>query len=347
MESTDVIIVGAGPIGLELAVALKQAGVDYLQFDAKQLGFTISWYAPQTRFFSSAERIAISGVPLFTVDQSKATREEYLAYLRGIAVQFQLKINSYEPVVDIRQEARGFTVSTQPQGGQKTYSCRRLVLATGGTDRPRPLGIPGETLPHVSHYFKDPHTYFDRRLMIVGGKNSAIEAALRCHHAGAHVAISYRRDKLPERHIKYWLTPEIRGLISAGRVESYFQSEPVAITPTHVTLRRGGAAGGETFDVPADFVLALTGYEQDDRLFKLAKLELAADCNAPKFDERTMETSVPGIYVAGTAIGGTQDKYSVFIENCHVHVERIVAAVTGSRAPKSAVMSEALEMPES
>ncbi|MBV8780370.1 MAG: NAD(P)-binding domain-containing protein, partial [Phycisphaerae bacterium] len=225
MESTDVIIVGAGPIGLELAVALKKAGIDYLQFDARQIGYTISWFAPQTRFFSSNERIAIAGVPLLTVDQSKASREEYLTYLRGIVMQFDLKIRTYEPVVGIESDRDGFRIDTKSSVGPQSYRCSRLVLATGGTDRPRRLHVPGEDLPHVSHYFKDPHLYFDKRLLIVGGKNSAIEAALRCHHAGAHVSLSYRGEQLPDRHIKYWLLPEMRGLIQSGRIESYFQTQ--------------------------------------------------------------------------------------------------------------------------
>jgi thioredoxin reductase (NADPH) len=347
MQACEVVIVGAGPIGLEIAVALKRAGVELIHLEAKQIGYTISWFAPQTRFFSSNERIAIAGVPLVTPDQSKATREEYLAYLRAVVQQFDLKVNTYEPVVGISPEDGEFILRTAPAGGSRAYRCRKLILATGGTDRPRRLNVPGEHLPHVSHYFQDPHTYFGRRLMIVGGKNSAIEAALRSHHAGAHVSISYRRENLPDKHIKYWLIPEMRGLTDAGRIEAYFRSTPVAITSTHVTLRRGGSDNGETFDVPADFVLALIGYEQDNMLFKMAGLKLSDECGAPIFDSRTMETSVPGIYVAGTAVGGTQAKFSVFIENCHVHTDRILAAITNTPVPQHAVPIEHLEMPES
>jgi thioredoxin reductase (NADPH) len=325
----DIAVVGAGPIGLELAVALKRAGIDYVHFDAKQIGYTISWFAPQTRFFSSNERIAIAGVPLQTPDQQKATREQYLAYLRGIAMQFDLRVRTYEPIVRIERSGGGFVLTSRHRGGQRTTRVKRLVLATGGTDHPRRLNIPGEDLPHVSHYFQDPHAYFGKRLLIVGGKNSAVEAALRCHGAGAQVAISYRRDRLPEKSIKYWLLPEINGLVSAGRIEGYYQSVPIAITPAHVTLKRGD----ERFDVPADFVLLLVGYEQDNTLFRIAGVEIRGDCGAPVFDEATMETNVPGLYVAGTAVGGTQDKYTVFIENCHVHVERIVAALTGAAPP--------------
>jgi thioredoxin reductase (NADPH) len=347
MQAVEVAIVGAGPIGLEIAVALKRAGVNYVHLEAKQIGYTVSWFAPQTRFFSSNERIAIAGVPLVTPDQSKATREQYLAYLRSVVQQFHLEVNTYEPVVGIGRENGRFLLRTAPAGETKSYRCKKLILATGGTDRPRRLNVPGEDLPHVHHYFQDPHTYFGRRLLIVGGKNSAVEAALRSHHAGAHVSLSYRREKLPERHIKYWLIPETLGLISAGRIDAHFKTVPVAISPTHVTLRKVGSDDGKTFDAAADFVLSLIGYEQDNTLFKLAGLDLSTDCDAPVFDPRTMESTVPGIYVAGTAVGGTQDKYSVFIENCHVHVDRIIAAITGSPVPQHAMPIELLEMPES
>jgi thioredoxin reductase (NADPH) len=333
-ERYEVGIVGAGPIGLELAVALKHRKIDYVHFDARQVGYTISWFAPQTKFFSSNERIAIAGVPLETPDQNKATREQYLAYLRGVVKQFELEVRTYEPVTAIDKLGDEFLLTTNARGTTRTCCVQKLVLVTGGTDHPRRLNIPGEDLPHVSAYFRDPHEYFQRTLLIIGGKNSAVEAALRSHYAGARVAVSYRREQLPAKSIKYWLLPEINNLIETGRIAGHYSTQPLAITPTHVTLRRlGDGAGGATFDVPADFVLKLIGYEQDNTLFKLAGIKLVGDCGAPAYDDRTMETNVPGLYVAGTAVGGTQDKYTVFIENCHVHVDRIVAALTGAAPP--------------
>ena len=351
--ATDVAVIGAGPIGLELAVALRRAGIEYLHFDAKQIGYTISWFPPDTRFFSSNERIAIAGVPLQTADQSKATREEYLAYLRGVVEQFDLEVNTYEPVVGIERGDGQFLISTQPVGRRRRYRARRIVLCTGGTDHPRRLNIPGEDLPHVSHYFQDPHKYFRKRLLVVGGKNSAVETALRCHHAGAHVSLSYRRPQLDQRSIKYWLLPEINTLIESGRVGGLFGTIPTEITPTHVTLapwRQGEAGSGNGESVPNplkaefDFVLLQIGYEQDTTLLELAGVELRGECRAPVYNEMTMETNVPGVYVAGTVTGGTQDKYRVFIENCHIHVGRIVAALTGAAPPAAA---QAYARPES
>jgi thioredoxin reductase (NADPH) len=325
--STNVAVIGAGPIGLELAIALKNEGIDYLHFDARQIGYTISWFAPQTRFFSSNDRIAIAGLPLQTVDQGKATREEYLAYLRTIVQQYDLKVQTYEPVVRISKLDDGFELETRQNGQPRVYRAEHVVLATGGTDHPRRLNIPGEDLPHVDHYFRDPHQFFRRRLLIVGGRNSAVEAAIRCHRAGADVSISYRRDKLDTNSIKYWLSPEINGLIAADKIHGYFSTIPTEITPADVKLRH--LPSGDVSSHPFDFVLALIGYEADMSLLRCAGVELLGDCQLPTFNPQTMETNVPGLYVAGCAIGGTQDKYAIFLENCHVHIPRIVASLKG------------------
>src|SRR4051794_35638492 len=189
MTSTRVVIVGAGPIGLELAVALKQEKIDYLQLDQSAIGATIAWYPLQMQFHSSAERLAISGVAIQTADEQKPTREEYLAYLRAVVQQFDLKIRAYERVESIRRTGEGFEVRTP----HALVRSENVVIAVGSMHRPRLLGIPGEELPHVAHYFEEAHRYFGQQLVIIGGKNSAIEAAIRCQRAGAHVTLVYRR----------------------------------------------------------------------------------------------------------------------------------------------------------
>ena len=324
---TDIAVVGAGPIGLELAVALKKAGLDYLHFDARQIGYTISWFAPQTRFFSSNERIAIAGMPLQTIDQGKATREEYLAYLRGIVQMHDLQIRTYEPVVRITKQSDGFELETKKGDGHPIYRANRVIICTGGTDRPRLLNVPGEGLAHVDHYFKDPHKFFRKRVLIVGGKNSAVEAALRCYQAGANVSISYRRQHLDPNSIKYWLMPEINGLIQAGKIEGLFNTLPTEITPGSVRFK--DVVSGNVSLLAFDFVLLLIGYEADMTLLRCAGVDLQGECQVPVYSPQTMQTNVPGIYVAGCAVGGTQDKYAVFLENCHVHVSRIMASLAG------------------
>jgi thioredoxin reductase (NADPH) len=329
IAKTEVALIGAGPIGLEVAYELKQAGVDYLHLDKAQIGSTIAWFPEQMTFFSSTDRIALAGVPLQTVGQRKCTKEEYLAYLRTFAQAFELKVRTYEEVTSIAGEAGAFLLRTKSAAGEQEIRAARVILATGDMDRAHKLGIDGEDLPHVSHYFRDPHPYFRKRLLIVGGKNSAAEAALRCWHSGVKVAISYRRDAFDKRGVKYWLLPELSGRIRRGEIDCHYETEPVAITPTHVTLR----GRGETFEVPADFVLMLVGYEADTRLLEMAGVELSGVERAPRFNEETMETNVPGIYVAGTATAGSQQSYSVFIETCHIHAKRIAAALTGAPPP--------------
>ncbi len=209
---------------------------------------------------------------------------------------------------------------------------KRLILATGGTARPRLLNISGEELPHVSHYFQDPHMYFLKRILIVGGRNSAIEAAIRCYRVGAKVSISYRHEKFDPKDIKYWLFPEMEWLAKSGKIEAHLGTHPTKITHAAVTLQH---ADGRTGLVPADFVLLLVGYEADMTLARLAGIQLADPGQKPAFNPDTMETNIPGLYIAGTAIAGTQERYRVFIENAHIHVARIVAALTGQRPPVS------------
>lgn len=332
----DLAIIGAGPIGLEVAVAAQRAGLDYVVIDAGQIGQTICWFPYQMRFFSSTDRIAIAGVPIQTADQSKCSREEYLAYLRSIVGQFDLRIRTYEPVESIEREkgddANGFVIHSRSARGVHLTRARNIVLATGDTDSPRRLGIPGEDLPHVSHQFVEPHRYFRRRLLVVGGKNSAVEAALRCYHAGAHVTISYRSEAFDDRAVKYWLLPEVKGRIARREIDCFYETQPTRITPTHVTLRQAG--GGEV-QVEADFVLVLIGFTAEMSLFSSVGVELRGEGRVPTFDEQTMMTNVPGVYVAGTATAGTQQSYHVFLENCHVHARRIIASITGHAPPQA------------
>ena len=332
MGSHHVAIIGAGPIGIELAVALKQAGVDLIHFDAGQIGTTIEWYPLQMLFHSRADRLAIAGVPIQVPDQQKPKREEYLAYLRSVVEQFGLTIRTYERVIDARRAGEAFELRTSTVDGEKTYHAANVVLAIGAMHAPRPLGVPGEDQPNVSHYFREPHTYFGKRLLIVGGRNSAVEAAVRCQRAGAEVTISYRRSDFDPDKVKWWLLPEIRGMIRDGRVRFLPNTNVLEIRGTTVLLDSGA--------ITADFVLALSGYKQDTTLFDMLGVKTDGDAREPLFDEETMETNVRGVYVAGTAVAGTPPrKVSVIVETCHVHVPRIVAAITGRAAEAAAIPS--------
>lgn len=339
---TDVLVVGAGPIGLECARRLRQGGVSALVLDAGEIGATFGWWAPNTRFFSSPERLAICGVPLLTSDQGKCTGEAYADYLRGVVQQFSLPVRTFERVVRIRRADDGrfealTTASTHGVGGPaeasraedarppaaRLYRAQHVVLAIGNMHRPRLLGIEGEGLPHVSHFFRGPHRHFGRRVLIVGGKNSAVEAALRCWRAGANVTLSYRGDRLDEQRVKYWLRPEIEWLIGRGEIAWLPRTTPTRITPDRVTLR---ATDGRESQTDADDVLLMTGYVQDSTLFEQLGLELVGPTRRPRLDEHH-QASTPGVFVAGTACAGSMTRATVFIETAHVHAERIAERI--------------------
>lgn len=257
--TTRVAIVGAGPIGLELAVALRQRGIDYVQFDAGQVGATMQWYPLEMTFHSSAERLAIAGVPIQVPDQQKPKREEFLAYLRAVVQQFALEVRTFERVESVKRLDDGtFELHTIAVDGLHVTRAQNVVLAVGAMHAPKLLGIPGEELPHVAHYFHDPHTYFDKQLLIVGGRNSAIEAAVRCQRAGAHVTLSYRRADFDATSVKFWLLPEIRSMIRDDRVRFLPNTRPVEIRGGTVLLDTGA-------EIAADFVLALTATARTPR----------------------------------------------------------------------------------
>jgi thioredoxin reductase (NADPH) len=220
-------------------------------------------------------------------------------------------------VIDARRLEDG---SFELQSTRDVYHVDNVVVAIGAMHAPKLLGVPGETLPHVTHYFRDPHTYFRKELLIVGGRNSAIEAAVRCQRAGANVTLSYRRDDFDATSVKFWLLPEIRSMIRDGRLRFLPRTTVREIREHSVLLDSG--------EVPADFVLALTGYRQDTTLFEMLGVDLQGDDHRPRYDENSMETNVPGVFVAGTAIAGSPvERVRIIVEDCHVHVPRIVRAI--------------------
>lgn len=324
---TDIVIIGAGPIGIEMAAVLKRMDTDYVHFEAGQIGQTLTWWPRNTTFFSTTERIELAGIPAASTSQERMTGEEYLAYLRAITEQLDLQVRTYEPVTGIARVTEGFTVTSEQKGIQRRTSCRKIILANGDMDFPNLLRISGEDLPHVSHYFVDPHMYFRKDLLIVGGRNSAVESALRCWRAGARVTLSYRRAEFDERAVKHWLLPDLITQIELGTIRFLPETTPVEITPTHVRLR--SLRDVSQIEEPADFVLLATGFAANTRLFEMAGIHLTGPERAPEVDPHTMESSIPGIYVAGTAAAGTQTKYRLFIENCHEHVGKIALALTG------------------
>lgn len=357
-NADPIAIVGAGPIGLEMAIALRRAGRRILQFDQAQIAQTIWSFAPGTTFFSTVERIAIAGMPVPLGEKARASREVYLAYLRALVCHFDLRIRTYTRVEAVaRRPEGGFELTTVATAGRpmrERHHAGSVILALGDMHRSRMLGVPGEELPHVAHRYTDCHPYFQRDLLIVGGKNSAVEVALKAFHTGARVALSYRRPAFRPDSIKYWLLPEIQSLVKSGHVRGHMETIPVAFRPGEADLQpvawddATGAATpqGEPYTITADFVLCFTGWEMSGALLTSAGVALDGPEHAPRVNPETMESNVPGLYVIGTATGGSQREYAVFIENSHVHVERVVRALTGATPPRTAFAFDQA-MPES
>ena len=332
ITETDIAIIGAGPIGIELAIALERLGIDYLLVEAKQIGNEFSKWPPSTHFFSTPEHVALAGIPVHNQDQLPITGEQYLAYLRTLVEMFDLKLRLYEPVTQVKPQKLGFVIRTEPITGPREIRAEKVILATGGMARPRMLNIPGEDLPHVAHYFPGPHPYFRRRVLVVGGRNSAMEAALRCWRAGAQVALSYRGDQLNEERIKPHLWIDMQDRLRKGEITFFPSTIPVEITPSFVRLtgtRDGVKANGSPLTYKTDAVLLCIGFEADMTLFEQAGVTLLGQEQVPLVDEHTMETNIPGLFVAGTAAGGTQNRYTYFISTSHDHVAKIVKATTG------------------
>ena len=331
-QTVQVAIVGAGPTGVELAVALTRAGVDFLLFDAGQVGHTIAWWPKHTRFYSTSERIAMPGLPLTIFDQQHPTNDQYLAYLRSVVQQFNIPVQAYEPVERVEKLADDtFLITTTHKGEQRQYQARFVVLATGGMAQPRLLNIPGENLPHVSHYLHDPHDYFQQELLVVGGRNSAVEYALRCWRAGAKVTLSYRKTELPVKSIKPALMQDLETVVREGKIKFLPGTIPVEINTQSVKLAEtdpyGQAIQEREQNLPFDFVLLCTGYQADVRLFQQLGVILQGVEQAPKHNPETMETNINGVFVLGTAVGGTQSKFTHFIETSHAHVPKILQAI--------------------
>ncbi|GAB5497459.1 MAG: NAD(P)-binding domain-containing protein [Phycisphaerales bacterium] len=340
MHDVDVAIVGGGPIGIELNAALSNAGRSVAHFEAGGIGHTFAWWAPGTKFFSSPERIAVCGVPLSTPDQGKVTGEVYRSYLVDVVKQFSLDVRTFMRVEEIertdsrfvlscRRSAEGVGGPSDPGAGfgeMHKVNAAQVVLAIGNMHRGRLIGCQGEDLPNVSHYLEDVTRYFGRRVVIVGGKNSAAEAAIRLYRAGAHVTICYRQAEFDTDRIKYWVLPELEWLIEKGRISFMPGTNVVRVTAEEVELDSGER-------VEADDVLMLTGYLQNRTLFDQLGVELTGEVERPVLDRTTMESSVPGVYLAGTACGGSQNRAKVFIENSHVHVDRICRAIAGQGVP--------------
>ena len=317
-EIEDVVIVGAGPIGLACAISAKRRGLDPLIVDAGAVVNSIVHYPVGMTFFTTPDLLEVGGHPFACAGQ-KPTREEALKYYRGVVRAEALRIRTYTRLLGASAtEAGAVRCDLETPGGPARQTCHRLVLATGYYDHFNPLGVPGEDLPHVSHRFDEAHRSYGLDVVVVGGKNSAIEAALELFRAGARVTLVYRRDAFRPT-VKYWLKPDVENRIKAKEIAARLGAEVLRIEPHHVVVR---LADGREERIPADRVYALTGYHPDFDLFRRIGIELEEATARPRCDPATLETNVRGVYMAGSITAGRATS-EVFIENGRFDGERI------------------------
>jgi bacillithiol disulfide reductase len=330
MSVRDVIIVGAGPSGLAAAIALKQLGLDYLVIERGALVESIRRFPINMVFFTTPELMEVGGIPL-TTPYDKPTRFEALRYYRKVTDRFQLQISLREEVLAREREDEGgeqiFLIETRSHlGVRRVRQARVVILAMGYYDSPNYINVPGEDLPHVKHYYDEPHPYYRQRVVVVGGKNSAVEAALELYRNGAHVTLVHRRPALGDS-IKYWVRPDIDNRLAEGSIASRFSTTVREIRPTEVVVRSDDGNGAEE-TLPAESVLLLTGYHADADFLRRAGVSIDDESLEPAYDRETFETNVPNLFIAGGQLAGRKTG-TVFIENGRFHGERIAKVLAG------------------
>jgi thioredoxin reductase (NADPH) len=327
MSVRDVLIVGAGPSGLATAIAAKQRGLDYVIVEKGVLVNSIFNFPTHMMFFTTPELLEIGGLPLVT-PYDKPMRLESLRYYRRVVDTYQLQISFHEEVVAIeRDEDDGqsiFAVTTRTnRGATRVRHARAVVLAIGYYDLPNYLGIPGEDLPHVSHYYTDAHPYYRQRVVVVGGKNSAAEAALELFRGGAHVTLIHRHGTLGDS-IKYWVRPDIENRIKEGSIQARFETTVCEIRPTEVVVLKDGVRE----QIAADGVFLLTGYHPDAELMTRAGVICDPVSLAPTMNPDTFETNVANLFLAGGCVAGRATG-NIFIENGRFHGQKIIDVLAG------------------
>jgi thioredoxin reductase (NADPH) len=323
-EETSLLVIGAGPCGLAVGVAAQQAGLPCVLLDRRTIVSTIERYPLSMTFFSTPERIEIGGIP-FIASHEKPNRRDGLIYYRRVAEHYGLDIRPGENVVDVigkSDEVSGgqFRIEVSRPHDTKTYFARAIVFATGYYDNPNYLGVPGENLPHVAHYFVEGHPYWHQRVIVIGAGNSSVDAALECWRAGATVTLVHFGDGF-DRTVKAWVLPDIINRVKEGSIGVRWRSRIRAITPTHVDISSDETGKSEL--APADAVLAMTGYHADTTMLQRLGVPVDPKTGVPAHDEATMATPVPGCYLAGVIASGN-DANRLFIENARGHGELIL-----------------------
>ncbi len=322
-NSFDVICIGAGPTGLACAIEAKREGMQPLVIDKGCLCNSLFHYPINLLFFTTPERMEIGDLPM-TISGGKPTRGEALKYYRRAVEHYGVEVRQYERVERVSGHDGAFIVHARDEGGAALeYHARKIILATGYYDLPNLLGIPGEDLPHVSHYFAEAHPFWNQDVVVIGGRNSAAEAALDLFRSGARVTLVHRDSEMG-RSLKYWVKPDIENRIRAGEIRALFNTQVLRIEPEKVWVKN---RGGEQ-SIPAVQVFALTGYHPDFDFLELQGIKLDRESLKPDVNPETLESNVPGIYLAGVIVGGKHTS-EIFIENGRFHGRQIIAAIAG------------------
>ena len=320
MEILDVLIIGAGPIGLNCALEAEKQQLNYLIIEKGTIVNSLYHYPLYMRFFSTADKLEIAGTPFIT-SSPKPGRQDALEYYQGISRQRELKINLYERVLNIYKNEI-FEIETS----KGKYLAKNVIIATGFYDIPNLLNIPGENLPKVKHYYTEPYPYAKQKIVVVGASNSAVDAALETYRKGAEVTMIVKGSEI-SKSVKYWVKPDIENRIFEGSIKAYFNAEMVEIKENSVIFKD---KLGKIQEIENDFVLAMTGYLPDFEFLKNSGIQLKDENLRPMYNPETMETNIENLYLAGVVCGG-KDTHLWFIENSRIHAEMIVKDILNKK----------------
>lgn len=323
MEAYDVLIIGSGPIGMACGIEARKAGLSYVIVEKGALVNSLYNYPVFMTFFSTSQKLEIGGVPFVSIN-NKPNRNEAVEYYRRVAEKFDLNINLFEKVEEVKKVGEDFEVLT----AKKSYKAKNVIISTGFYDVPLKMDIPGEELPKVTHYYKDPHLYAFQNVVVIGANNSGIDAALETYRKGAKVTLVIRGSEIGS-YVKYWVRPDIENRIKEGAIKAYFNSEVLSVQEDSVTIRTPET----TLTIPNDFVCAMTGYKPDFEMLKKLGVQLENEnLNIPVYNAETMETNLPGLYLAGVVCGG-MDTHKWYIENSRVHADQIFSHILKRTSP--------------
>jgi thioredoxin reductase (NADPH) len=312
LQEEKVIIIGGGPCGMSCAIELQKLGISPLIIEKKNIVNTIYQFPTHQTFFSSSEKLEIGEIPFIT-EKQKPVRNQALAYYREAAARKQLRVNTFEKVTGVQKQGEHFEIYTLKGKKETVYKALHVIIATGYYDQPNYMNIPGEELDKVTHYFKEGHPYYNKKVLVIGGKNSAVDTTLELYKAGAHVTVLYRGEKYSPS-IKPWILPEFDSLVKKELVRMEFNAAVTKITEDEVFY----TAGGTDKKIENDFVFAMTGYRPDIEFLKNCGVLVNEMNGKPSFDDNTMETNIPDLYIAGVVAAGYNNN-EIFIENGRFH----------------------------